>query len=131
MKKVLSWSLMGATLLLLLLLSPLALARGPAVKWDAIQSYAALAVKVTATLTGVLVFTTALVRVALAALRRHVGGSATAISSQRELYEAIEGPLIWLVVLALAAWLPDILVTVGLLPEGTPFTVNWSEIFRP
>jgi hypothetical protein len=34
------------------------------------------------------------------------------------------------VALALAAWLPDILVAIGLLPSGTPFTVRWDEIFR-
>ncbi len=105
-------------------------AEGPTVNWDALQSYAVLAVKLTVTATGLLVFTAALVRAALAALRKHLSGSIAAAAAQRELYEAIEGPLLWLVALALAAWLPDILVAIGLLPSGTPFTVKWEDIFR-
>jgi len=104
-------------------------AEGPVVNWEALQSYALLAVKLTVTATGILIFVTAFIRAAIAALRKHVSGSIAAAAAQRELYEAIEGPVLWLVALALAAWLPDILVALGLLPQGTPFAVKWSDIF--
>jgi len=110
--------------------SSIVVAEGPTINWDAVEQYALLAVKAVVTLTGVLVFISAIIRSALAALRRQLGGSASAATAQREMYEAIEGPLFWLVALALAAWLPDILVAIGLLPQGTPFTIRWSEIFR-
>ena len=126
----LSLSARAVVLVLLGVSASLAKAEGPTVNWDALQSYAVLAVKLTVTVTGILVFTAALVRAALAALRKHLSGSVAAAAAQRELYEAIEGPLLWLVALALAAWLPDILVAIGLLPSGTPFTVRWDEIFR-
>jgi len=104
-------------------------AEGPVVNWEALQSYAVLAVKLTVTATGILIFVTAFIRAAIAALRKHVSGSVAAAAAQRELYEAIEGPILWLIALALAAWLPDILVALGLLPQGTPFAVKWSDIF--
>lgn len=107
-------------------------AQGPTVNWEAVRNYSVLAVKVTVTATGILIFVSALVKSALAALKRQIGGAPSSAMAQRELFEAIEGPLYWLIALALAAWLPDILVTVGLLPQGTPFAVNWNEIFsRP
>lgn len=104
-------------------------AQGPFVNWDAIRSYSLLAVKIAVTTTGILVFATALIKSALAVLRKQLGGALSTAAAQRELYEAIEGPLYWLIALALAAWLPDILVAIGLLPQGTPFAVNWNEIF--
>lgn len=116
--------------MVLLGLPPGASAAGPTINWEALRSYAALAVKLTVTATGILVFMTAFVKAALASLRKHVSGSVAAASAQRELFEAIEGPILWLIVLAIAAWLPDILVSIGLLPQGTPFAVNWDEIFR-
>lgn len=106
-------------------------AEGPTVNWDSLRGYAVLAAKLAVTATGIMVFLGAIARSAIAALKRHLGGAATAMA-QREIYEAIEGPLYWLIALALAAWLPDILVSIGLLPKGTPFTVSWDEIFgRP
>lgn len=122
--------LCGFVFIILLGLPPGASAAGPTVNWEALRSYAALAVKLTVTATGILVFMAAFVRAALASLRKHVSGSVAAASAQRELFEAIEGPILWLIVLAIAAWLPDILVSIGLLPQGTPFAVNWEEIFR-
>lgn len=107
-------------------------AQGPTVNWDAVRNYSVLAVKVTVTVTGILIFISALIKSALAVLKRQLGGATSSAMAQRELFEAIEGPLYWLIALALAAWLPDILVAVGLLPQGTPFTVGWNEIFsRP
>lgn len=105
-------------------------AEGPTVNLDALQNYAVLAVKLAVTVTGLLIFLTALIKIAIATLRKHVSGSVAAATAQRELYEAIEGPILWLVALALAAWLPDILAAIGLLPQGTPFTVKWEEIFK-
>jgi hypothetical protein len=122
-----------ASLTLLVLLAAMAnvvWAEGPTINWEALQSYAILAVKLAVTATGTLVFAAALIRAAIAALRKHVSGSVAAAAAQRELYEAIEGPLLWLVALALAAWLPDILVAIGLLPSSTPFAVKWEDIFR-
>jgi len=127
------WILLERVHLLILALSITmtcsARAEGPVVNWEALQSYALLAVKLTVTATGILIFITAFIRAAVATLRKHVSGSVAAAAAQRELYEAIEGPIIWLIALALAAWLPDILVTLGLLPQGTPFAVKWNDIF--
>lgn len=106
-----------------------AYAQGPTINWDSVRNYSVLAVKVTVTATGILIFISALIKSALAVLKRQLGGATSSAIAQRELFEAIEGPLYWLMALALAAWLPDILVAVGLLPQGTPFAVSWNEIF--
>lgn len=105
-------------------------AQGPSVNWDKVRNYTTLAVKITVTVTGILIFVSALIRSAVAVLKRQLGGASTFASAQRDLYEAIEGPLYWLIALALAAWLPDILVAIGLLPKGTPFALDWNEIFE-
>lgn len=107
---------------------PLVRAQGPAINIDALRSYAILAVKLAVTITGLLVFLASLVRAAVAGLKKQVGGVYSG-SALRDLYETLEGPIFWLISLALIAWLPDILVSVGLLPQGTPFTVSWSDIF--
>ena len=105
-------------------------AQGPTVNWDTVRNYSVLAVKITVTATGILIFVTAFIKSALAVLRKQLGGALSTATAQRELIEALEGPLYWLIALAFAAWLPDILVAIGLLPQGTPFAVNWNEIFN-
>lgn len=133
MARKVCWNRIKGEFLLTLVISLIAAypakAEGPAINLDALQSYAVLAVKLTVTVTGLLVFVTAFIRAAIASLRKQVSGSVAAAAAQRELYEAIEGPIFWLIALALAAWLPDILVALGLLPQGTPFAVRWDSIF--
>lgn len=108
---------------------PLVQAQGPTVNINALQSYAVLAVKLAITVTGLLVFLASLLRAAIAGLKKQVG-SVYSGSALRDLYETLEGPIFWLLSLALVAWLPDILASIGLLPQGTPFTVSWNDIFR-
>ncbi len=117
-----------ASVVLVTLTLPLVRAQGPTVNIDALRSYAVLSVKLAVTITGLLVFLTSLVRAAVAGLKKQVGGVYSG-SALRDLYETLEGPIFWLISLALIAWLPDILVSVGLLPQGTPFTVSWNDIF--
>ncbi|MEM1509696.1 MAG: hypothetical protein QXY49_01735 [Thermofilaceae archaeon] len=107
---------------------PLIQAQGPIVNINALQSYAILTIKLAITITGLLVFLASLIRAAIAGLKKQVGGVYSG-SALRDLYETLEGPIFWLLSLALVAWLPDILVSIGLLPQGTPFTVSWNEIF--
>jgi len=97
---------------------------------EKLRQLALFIVKGSVTIAFIIVFLASFIRGIVGAIERSGGGSFMGSSGYREMIEAFKGPVIFLLVLLLMAWLPDILSWIGILPPALKaYVIDWRSLF--